>query len=80
MKLSYMAKCYLQCSIDNITITSHTATHGNPQVPIYSDASLTGWGVDLNEDESTNPIDYLEILACFLTLKAFRLDIQNCQV
>ena len=31
-----------------ITNTSNTVTHGNPQVTIYSDASLTGWGGVVN--------------------------------
>ena len=66
--------------------TSNTVTHGNPQVTIYSDASLTGWGGVVNststgeqwsEDESKNHINYLEILACFLTLKAFCSDVQK---
>ena len=70
--------------------TSNTVTHGNPQVTIYSDASLTGRGGVVNststhgeqwsEDESKNHINYLEILACFLTLKAFCSDVQNCHV
>ena len=72
-----------------ITNTSNAVTHGNPQVTIYSDASLTGWGGVVNststgeqwsENESKNHINYLEILACFLTLKAFCSDVQNCHV
>ena len=89
MNFSGNARSDLQWWIDNITNTSNTVTHGNPQVTIYSDISLTGWGGVLNststggqwsEDESKNHINYLEILACFLTLKAFCSDVQNCHV
>ena len=68
---------------------SNTVNHGTPQVTVYSDASLTGWGEVLesvstaghwSEEESRNHINYLEILACFLTLKAFRSRIHNCHV
>ena len=60
---------------------SNTVTHGNPQVTIYSDASLTCWGGVVNststrrqwsEDESKNHPH--------LTLKAFCSDFQNCHV
>ena len=44
MILSDMARSDLQWWIENITDTSNTATHGNCQVTVYSDASLTGWG------------------------------------
>ena len=62
---------------------------GNCAVIVYSDASLTGWGGVFNsittggqwtEDESQNHINYLEILACFLSLKAFCSQIKNCHV
>ena len=76
MILSEIAKSDLHWWIENITDTSNTATHGNCQVTVYSDASLTAWGGISNsfttwrqwtEDESQNHINYLEILACFLT-------------
>lgn len=72
-----------------ITNTSNTVTHGNPQDTIYSCASLTGWGGVVNSTSTggavvwgwiQNHINYLEILACFLTLKAFCSDVQNCHV
>ena len=84
-----MARSDLHWWIENITDTSNTATHGNCQVTVYSDASLTGWGGVFNsittggqwtEDESQNHINYLERLACFLTLKAFCSQIKNCHV
>ena len=89
MILSDNARSDLHWWIENITDTSNTTAHGNCQVTVYSDASLTGWGEVLNsittggqwtEDESQNHINYLEILACFLTLKAFFSQIKNCHV
>ena len=44
MILSDMARSDLHWWIENITDTSNTAAHGNCQVVVYSDASLTGWG------------------------------------
>ena len=48
MNFSGNARSDLQWWIDNITNTSNTVTHGNPQVTIHSDISLTGWGGVLN--------------------------------
>ncbi|XP_074612234.1 uncharacterized protein LOC141866599 [Acropora palmata] len=87
MILSDMARSDLHWWIENITDASNTAVRGNCQLIVYSDASLTGWGGVFNsittggqwtEDESQNHINYLEILACFLTLKAFCSQIKNC--
>lgn len=89
MILSDMARSDLHWWIENITDTSNSAIHGNCQVTVYSNASLTGWagvfnsittGGQWTEDESQNHINYLEILACFLTLKAFCSQIKNCHV
>ena len=89
MILSDMARSDLHWWIENITDASNTAGRSNCQLIVYSDASLTGWGGVFNsittggqwtEDESQNHINYLEILACFLTLKAFCSQIKNCHV
>ena len=89
MILSDLARSDLYWWIENITDASNTAVRGNCAVIVYSDASLTGWGGVFNsittggqwtEDESQNHINYLEILACFLTLKAFCSQIKNCHV
>ena len=54
--------------------------HGEPTVVLYSDASSTGWGCSLNNtrtsgcwtaEEAKNHINYLELLAISLALKAF---------
>ncbi|XP_067040975.1 uncharacterized protein [Acropora muricata] len=87
--LSDMARSDLHWWIENITDASNTAVRSNCQLIVYSDASLTGWegvfnsittGGQWTEDESQNHINYLEILACFLTLKAFCSQIKNCHV
>ena len=66
--------------IDNISSASSAITHGSPDVSIKTDASLDGWGATLNfsvtggrwtQEESEFHINYLELLACFLALKAF---------
>ena len=75
--------------LSDMAIASNTAVRSNCQLIVYSDASLTGWGGVFNsittggqwtEDESQNHINYLEILACFLTLKAFCSQIKNCHL
>ena len=89
MFLSDLARSDLHWWIENITDASNTAVRGNCAVIVYSEASLTGWGGVFNsittgdqwtEDESQNHINYFEILACFLTLKAFCSQIKNCHV
>ena len=92
MILSEMARSGLHWWIENIIDTSNTDAHDNCQVIVYSDASLTGWGDwggvfnsittggQWTEYESKNHINYLEIWACFLTLKAFCPQIKNCHV
>ena len=73
VNFSHKARSDLHWWIENITTTSNTVTHGNPQVTIYSDASLTGWGRVLNststggqwsEDESKSHINFLEVQNC----------------
>ena len=87
MILSDMARSDLHWWIANIIDISNSAVHGNCQVTVYSDASLTGWGGVFNSittegqwtvDESQHHINYHEILAYFLTLKAFCTQIKNC--
>ncbi|XP_071646502.1 uncharacterized protein [Temnothorax longispinosus] len=56
---------------------------------IFSDASLTGWGVSCNnnrahglwsESERLHHINYLELLSAFFGLKCFAKDLQNCNI
>ena len=69
--------------------TFNLVSHGSPSVTIYSDASLSGWGGVLNdvstgglfsEEEQTNHINYLEILACFLALQTFCASLRDCHI
>ena len=69
--------------------TFNLVSHGSPSVTIYSDASLSGWGGVLNDvstgglfsqEEQTNHINYLEILACFLTLQTFCSSLRDCHI
>ena len=62
----------------------------DPSVIIHSDASNQGWGAELNgqshtggiwsPEETTHHINYLELLAAFLAIKAFRKNWQNLSV
>lgn len=56
---------------------------------IFSDASTTGWGAACGEQRASGPwseqertyhINYLELLAAFLGLKTFTMNLTNCQV
>ena len=65
--------------VDNIENANNPISHEPPSIIIQSDASKTGWG-GVRQDKSTrgsgssqenqNHINYLELLAAFLTLKA----------
>lgn len=89
MKLTENGKLDIKWWIENITNTYNVVTHGNCETTIYSDASLTGWGGVLDntssggkwsEIEADNHINYLEILACFLTLKTFCPHMSHCHI
>ncbi|KAI8441190.1 hypothetical protein MSG28_009421 [Choristoneura fumiferana] len=56
---------------------------------VYSDASLTGWGGSCemetaaglwNDEEKKNHINYLELLAAFLSLKTFCFNLSDCEI
>ena len=89
MTLSETSKSDLQWWITHTHTTFNLVSHGSPSVTIYSDASLYGWGGVLNdvsteglflEQEQTNHINYLEILACFLTLQTFCSSLRDCHI
>ena len=89
MTLSDTSKSDLNWWITHTHTTFNQVSHGSPSVTIYSDASLTGWGGVMNnvstgglfsEEEQTNHINYLEILACFFTLKVFCPSLRNCHI
>ena len=66
--------------LDNLKNQKRHISHGNPDMVITSDASLLGWGASSGQnkiggrwksDELKFHINYLELLAIFLSLKAF---------
>ena len=66
--------------IDNLPNQRRHISHGNPDITITSDASLSGWGAHCNGEkiggrwtieESAHHINYLELLAIFYGLKSF---------
>jgi len=74
MTLSDTSKSDINWWITRTRTTFNRVSHGSSSVTIYSDASLTGWAGVMNdastgglfsEEEQTNHITYLEILACF---------------
>ena len=64
--------------------------HPDPKITIHSDASNKGWGAVLNgqsqtgglwsPEEATHHINYLELLAAFLAIKAFGKAWQNVTI
>jgi len=89
MTLSDTSKSDLNWWITRTHTTFNQVSHSSPSVIIYSDASLSGWGGVMNdvstgglfsEEEQTNHINYLEILACFFTLKTFCPSLRNCHI
>lgn len=61
----------------------------NFEIEIFSDASLTGWGIYCENNRShglwsvmerANHINYLELLAAFFGLKCFASHLQNCNI
>ncbi|KAK3101647.1 hypothetical protein FSP39_005170 [Pinctada imbricata] len=66
--------------IENVSSQQRKIDHGQCDLTIYSDASMSGWGAVMNDthiggrwsnSESENHINYLELLACFFALKSF---------
>lgn len=89
MLLSDLSLSDLKWWSTHIHTTFNPVSRGNPPFTIYSDASLSGWGGVINEfstgglfseEEKTFHINYLEILACFLTLQTFCSDFRDCHI
>ena len=75
--------------IENITSTSCLISHGNPDLTVTADASNTGWGGTLGTEETGGRwsveemdyhINYLEILAIFLTLCSLCRDYRDVHI
>ena len=72
MTLSSEAKSHIQWWIDSISEAYNPVNHGDPDIIMTTDASLSGWGAcrhgmitrgRWNPHEATHDINYLEILA-----------------
>ena len=55
MLLSDLSRVDLKWWSTHIHTTSNTVSHGNPDITIYSDASLNGWGGVINEVSTGGP-------------------------
>jgi len=89
MSLSDHAKIELKWWLDNILTCYRNIVHAPITAIVYSDASLLGWGAAMNgtstggrwsAQEATHHINYLELLAAFLALKVFRLNLSDRHV
>lgn len=74
---------------DHINFSVKPISHFQPVVEIFSDASMSGWGVFCNEqrthgywnnNEKLNHINYLELLAAFFGLKCFGEKLSDCDI
>ena len=84
MTISDDMKSELQWWVYNLPNQIRKISHGNPNLVIVTDASLSGWGAHCGNqkiggrwahEELNNHINFLELLAIFLGLKSF---CRNC--
>ena len=89
MTLSYQSKQDLLWWAASIEGSQKSISQGNPDITIYSDASLAGWGAHHNNQttggrwnttESEFHINQLELLAATFALKSFCADLNNVHV
>jgi len=81
MQLSESSRNDLQWWIKSAESLHNPISVPQPEITLYTDATKEGWGGILNDTkigvhwtplESTNHINYLEMLAVFFALKAFQ--------
>ena len=79
MILSASSRAELNWWIFNVDTSHKHISHGEPKLHIQTDASTHGWGVvrgeqrtggRWNQQEASHHINYLELLAVLLTIKA----------
>ena len=79
MTLSHSSRAELNWWILNVDSSSKLISHGEPELRIQTDASANGWGGvwreqrtggRWNQQEASHHINYLELLAVLLTIKA----------
>ena len=89
MEISSLALEDIQWWIVNIPSSNYVISHGDPQITLYTDASTTGWGCDLegtptggcwSSAEAQNHINYLEMLAIKLALESFEEEVKQKHV
>lgn len=89
MEISSLALEDIQWWIVNIPSSNYVISHGDPQITLYTDASTTGWGCDLegtptggcwSSAEAQNHINYLEMLAIKLALESFEEQVKQKHV
>lgn len=91
MKISTETKALIQWWICNIAESFKKVTQKPPQMVLYTDASLKGWGAfnkssgsktggQWSVDEQNLHINILELKACQLALLSFCKDIENTHV
>ena len=80
MQLSELSCCDLQWRINSARSLHNPISLSQSEVTLYTDASKEGWGGVVNDvkirghwtpEEASNHINYLEMLAVLLSLKAF---------
>ena len=89
MELPVKLSCDLQWWENNISAAKNSIKPLKFVREIFSDASLTGWGISCsskrthgfwNEEERLQPIHYLELKAAFFGLKCFTNQLKNCSI
>lgn len=87
--LNSQAKTELEWWRRKIMFSSNKIRNFKFDMEIFTDASLTGWGAVYKDQKAQGfwdsseqqcHINYLEILAAFLTLKCFAADLSNVQI
>ena len=89
MQLSELSRSDLQWWINSARSLHNPISPSQPEVTLYTDASKEGWGGVLNDikigghwtpEEASNHINYLEMLAVLLSLKAFHKELSRKHV
>lgn len=89
MRITQNMKQELKWWFTNVAKQDRKITHGNPEIQIQTDASLSGWGAICqdsqtggrwSDEEKENHINFLELKAIQFALKAFQSKIEGKHV
>ena len=89
VSLSEAAKGELEWWVTNVPNVSNDIAPSDPDITVYSDASLLGWGSECEgvrtggtwlPEEKSNHINFLELQAAFFTLQSFREKVEHRHV